>query len=87
MSLSSLPMLVDVGDWLAEDLPTKLGVADDSGPGEPSADGHPDGYWSVTLAGGTDATGRDRPLAVVAEDDEWGWQLAGVVGDFTEFGI
>jgi hypothetical protein len=85
--LSSLPIRVDVEDWIDEDLPTVLGELVDSVPVGARADGYPGGYRSVARGGGTDDTGRDRVLAVVTDDDEWGWQLAGVMGNSPEFGI
>jgi hypothetical protein len=85
--LSSLPTRVDVEDWLDEDLPAVLGALAVSVPYGASADGDPDDYWSVALVGGVDVSGRDRILAVVADDDESGWQLAGGVRNFAEFGI
>jgi hypothetical protein len=77
MFLSSLPMWVDVGDWLHEDLPTLLGGLPDPVPGKLLTDGHQDGYSPVTSDGGTGAAGRDRVLTVIVDDDESGWQLAG----------
>jgi hypothetical protein len=85
--LSSLPIRVDVEDWLDEDLPTVLGELMDSVPDGAWVDGYPDGYRSVARGGGSDDTGRGRVLAVVTDDDEWGWQLAGVIGNSSEFGI
>jgi hypothetical protein len=87
MYLSSLPMRVDVEDWLDEDLPEVLDALVDSVPCGAWADGYPDAYWSVAVVGGVDGAGRDRVLAVVTDDDESGWQLAGVIPDSTEFGI
>lgn len=78
--LSSLPTRVDVEDWLDEDLPEVLGALVDSVPCGAWADGYPDGYWSVAVVSGVDVSGRDRVLAVVADDDESGWHLAGGIG-------
>jgi hypothetical protein len=80
MFSSSLPTRVDVEDWLDEDLPEILGALADSVPCGVRADGHPDGYWPVAGVGGADVSGRDRVLAVVADGDESGWQLAGGIG-------
>jgi hypothetical protein len=87
MYLSSLPIRVDVGDWLDEDLPTVLGDLVSLVPSGASVDGYPDGYWSVAHGAGADAVGRDRVLAVVTDDDQWSWQLAGVIGNSAEFPI
>jgi hypothetical protein len=75
--LSSLPALVDIEDWIDEDLPAVVGRLEASVPDRVGMLGLPAGYPSVAGGDGPGDTGGGRVLALVTLDDEIPLELLG----------
>ena len=75
--LSSLPALVDIEDWLDEDLPAVVGRLEASVPDRVGMLGLPAGYPSVAGGDGPGDSGGGRVLALVTRDDEIPPELLG----------
>jgi hypothetical protein len=73
--LSSLPALVEIEDWLDEDLPAVVGRLAATVPDRVVMLGLPGGYPSVAGGDGLGDSGGGRVLALVTLDDEISLEL------------
>lgn len=76
---SSLPTLVDIDDWLDEDLPATVARLAAAVPDRVGIGGLPASYPSVVGDDALGAPADSRVLARVAQDDDYLHELVGVV--------